>query len=1458
MKKHRVILGHLAPVFCVAYDVTGQRILTGADDDLAKVWCSQSGQLVATLRGHSAELTDISISWDNSMIATGSLDKMVRVWCGQSSAPLSVLSGHAGHITSVQISPTSSDYCRYVASTAKDGCLLFWKWDPFLLKFSDAPIKFMEKNRISDQTLCSAFSPGGNFYVTGGTDRIVRVYRINPDSPVVLAELKGHNDRIMTVQFSNAGQCLFATGACDGSAILWQYKSCHWSSIALSVIADDAKLAKPDKVNHVTMICWERTDTYLVTAHSPDCHVRVWRVSDGTLVSLLKGHTNEVFVVECHPLESRILMTAGHDGVVIIWDMMNGVKLNEFQLEYEDEGIPCIFDCKWSPDGLSCAAADSFGYLTLFGFGSSFPYEKHPDEQFFHTDYRPLMRDRNHYVIDEQAQVPPHLLPPPYLVDIDGHPHPLKYQQPIINLIRPARGTHEDKMADDMEDYDGYMKRHFNRIKGGFVNATRNRTERNNEVNVTDDGSDVEPQREDHHDDGDGNNEEEHQSEDPPHDNDGVIVPEQISSDEPKRGAAIEDVVNVESDDGEDSNNQMAGNNISNMLSSIVYSLGLDQNEARVAINRWHSRNILPPLDTALISSELSRLSDISTAEEEWFQYESEKTIEISPSSTPIQPSPQGRALRSGRTIDTEEHVRLFSSSREGDSDRDSDSDAVIPDEAWESTSTASSDISDWTNEAGYEISQSFKKSRRAQKRRESAISEITIDEERNEEAESSRRDLQEESGSDRPKSKGKKTTMKKLIKNGADYSIYWPPNWLKMRNPHVTPYYPQVGDIVVYFHQGHELYKEEVKKQKAYQWKNQQMPRQKHTLKPHEFCQVKNVHFVIGPPTLCSITLTLLSSTSSSASSDNIPSTSQPTTFTFKYHDMDNSLDFLILDSIYKASLHRHWEPGDKFKSLIDGSYWAGTVLTKQSYSEEYPNSFWQCYHVKWDDGATDQLSPWDMEPLDDGQTSLSLPLMVEDPVIAWGGKNEHKRILNGFRKIMEVMEEAEMFINPVDLEEEVVYCTVVPFPTDLSTITERLANGFYRRKLALIWEVILLSRNASSYNEERSHIVQNSKILTQTLVKFIQSPTCTDPLKCYQPEVNDNGTPLEVTAPDYVPTIDTDDMDVFFDDIPNSTSRKRRIKNMSSDEEKDDNTVTAANTEAWRTLAKSIIDEIYSHEDSYPFIDAVDTDMYPDYLNVISHPMDLSTVNSRLIDGYYPTPAGFVNDVNLIFNNAKSYNREKSQIYKMASELQNLFNTKVMNVLHFPASDKHTHNYRTRLALERIAVSLDSLNEETSPLENDEDNINNDKLINGHGGSDRSSVGSDASYDNEEEEEGEELMEEVMEEVMEEEEEVMDQVTMTRERMTRSKARTIAIQNEVRPIAKRRRKRRTMAADSNDLKRRRMMTRSTRSSISRQQRWSPSNEGEDEACTSSDDNNEPLIRVTRAGRISCPRLRN
>ena len=43
------------------------------------------------------------------------------------------------------------------------------------------------------------------------------------------------------------------------------------------------------------------------------------------------------------------------------------------------------------------------------------------------------------------------------------------------------------------------------------------------------------------------------------------------------------------------------------------------------------------------------------------------------------------------------------------------------------------------------------------------------------------------------------------------------PPDWLTDTVPRKTPYFPQMGDEVIYFRQGHELYVRAVERDKAY-----------------------------------------------------------------------------------------------------------------------------------------------------------------------------------------------------------------------------------------------------------------------------------------------------------------------------------------------------------------------------------------------------------------------------------------------------------------------------------------------------------------------------------------------------------------------------------------------------------------------------------------------------------------
>ena len=189
IKMHRRILGHLSAVYCVAFDRTGHRIFTGSDDCLVKIWSTHNGRLLSTLRGHSAEISDMAVNYENTLIAAGSCDKIIRVWCLRTCAPVAVLQGHTGSITSLQFSPMAKGPQRYMVSTGADGTVCFWQWDLESLKFSPRPLKFTEKPRPGVQMLCSSFSVGGMFLATGSTDHVIRMYFLGFDAPEKIAEL---------------------------------------------------------------------------------------------------------------------------------------------------------------------------------------------------------------------------------------------------------------------------------------------------------------------------------------------------------------------------------------------------------------------------------------------------------------------------------------------------------------------------------------------------------------------------------------------------------------------------------------------------------------------------------------------------------------------------------------------------------------------------------------------------------------------------------------------------------------------------------------------------------------------------------------------------------------------------------------------------------------------------------------------------------------------------------------------------------------------------------------------------------------------------------------------------------------------------------------------------------------------------------------------------------------------
>ena len=436
LQLQRRCLGHLSSVFCLLFDKSGQFVFTGADDLLVKMWGTHNGRLYFTFRGASAEISDMAVSEDNRLLAAGSTDKIIRVWCLLTAAPVTVLSKHTGTITALHFCPCSlSSVSPYLAATSGDGTVSFWKYhypDKARKKavFDPEPTRYHEKMRPGGaQMICAAFSPGGLFLATGSVDHHVRVYIMEGrEGPGKVLEQEAHTERVDSIQWSNSPQLRFVSGSKDGTARIWSFRSGCWNSAVLKGTASDGRTVHFNREKNleeplrVTMVNWSCDDRMVITAVS-DCSLCVWCPDTSQLLHRLLSHKDEVYVLEPHPIFSNILMSGAHDGNLVIWNIQTKSVIFQHHNNINGQGHGAIYDAKWCPDHLNIAASDSHGHVLFFntncpeGQGEAY---RCPEEMFFHTDYRPLLRDSAHYVLDEQTQCAPHLLPPPFLVDMEG------------------------------------------------------------------------------------------------------------------------------------------------------------------------------------------------------------------------------------------------------------------------------------------------------------------------------------------------------------------------------------------------------------------------------------------------------------------------------------------------------------------------------------------------------------------------------------------------------------------------------------------------------------------------------------------------------------------------------------------------------------------------------------------------------------------------------------------------------------------------------------------------------------------------------------------------------------------------------------------------------------------------------------------------------------------------------
>ncbi|KAH0848398.1 hypothetical protein FOPE_02212 [Fonsecaea pedrosoi] len=227
--------------------------------------------------------------------------------------------------------------------------------------------------------------------------------------------------------------------------------------------------------------------------------------------------------------------------------------------------------------------------------------------------------------------------------------------------------------------------------------------------------------------------------------------------------------------------------------------------------------------------------------------------------------------------------------------------------------------------------------------------------------------------------------------------------------------------------------------------------------------------------------------------------------------------------------------------------------------------------------------------------------------------------------------------------------YYQQIAMPLSLNMIEQRLENYEYENLEALESDLKRMVQNAKDYNNSRSSIFEDAERIRKALSNFMPkhnpaylrqdyraypTPIPQDLLdQVRRQSVSSEGT----MAPERVKLV-----------FPNPAVRRRQSQATPS-------TDTLTDTrEDMRQEQLKFLRELSEQDDAINFEEKVSKKDYPDYYRLVKKPTSISDVRAMVERDAIQDWDALAKEVRLIWDNAKDYNQEGSDIYLMAEKLE------------------------------------------------------------------------------------------------------------------------------------------------------------------------------------------------------------